>query len=82
MKKQSDNLNNYTCALCKRGFPKPKVKYIGSFLLEIALWIVAIAFLGYYGLIIGVIFSLMRLFSRKKVCPHCGSENFYKTEDF
>ena len=52
----------YLCTHClSEGNPKSHTK--GSFLIELALWIMFI--------IPGVIYSLWRLTTRKQVCPVC-----------
>lgn len=70
--------SKYTCPICDHGFDKPKVKYFSNFGVEIIVWIVGILLLGPIGAIIGVIFSLVRFCSRRKVCPHCESAHFIK----
>lgn len=71
-------MSKYTCPICKQGFDKPKVKYFSNFAVEIIVWIVSILLLGAIGAIIGVIFSLARFCSRRKVCPHCGNAHIVK----
>ncbi len=76
----------YSCMMCKRGFDKPKKKSLGSLLLELGIFILALIggtlFLGVFGVILAfvvmIIVSLIRIISTKKVCPHCNSEVFLK----
>lgn len=84
--KKDMKADKYECALCKRSFDKPKTAYLASFGVELLIYIAAIIggslLLGGLGLIVGVvigfIFSIVRLCSRSKVCPHCGSKHFIK----
>ena len=64
------DLYRYECALCHKGFNKPKKETPGSFIIEIFLWL--------FCLFPGIIYSLLRLIQQAKVCPHCGSRNFIK----
>lgn len=54
------------CANCGT-IAKPKTKTQGSILIEAILWICLI--------LPGLLYSLHRLTTRKKVCRRCGSEN-------
>lgn len=75
------NTKKYTCALCKKSFDKPKVYYLGSFVLELGVYILAVfgaLFFGLWVLIIPIVYSFIRLCSRKKGCPFCKSENIFK----
>ncbi len=76
----------YTYAICKNGFDKPATKQMGSFMMEVAIFIVLLVlgwlFLGAIGIVgafvVAICISIVRSFSRKQVCPHCKSENFIK----
>lgn len=58
------------CTIC--GFVgKPKNKTQGSFLLEIFLWLCAI--------LPGLLYSIWRLTSKKKICPVCGNPTMIPT---
>lgn len=84
----SEKPKKYTCPICNHGFNRPKVKYMGSFILEFGLYIIfvlgggiALGGIGcFFGFLIGVFFSFIRAASRKKICPFCGSENFYRND--
>lgn len=54
---------NFVCTACGASFAKDKKFTPGSFFIELILWICF--------LIPGIIYSIWRLASRKKVCPNC-----------
>ena len=76
----------YRCMICHNAFNKPVVRYTGSCLLELIVFVVTFIigamFLGVIGIaisfIIAIIFSVIRRCSRKEICPYCKSENFIK----
>lgn len=54
----------YICTICGHvGYPKKITK--GSFIMEIVLWI--------FFLIPGIIYSVWRLSSKRKICSACGN---------
>ena len=84
--KRLEKKYKFQCPLCKRGFDAPKTAYLASFGVELVVYLAGIIggslLLGGLGLIVGIavgfIFSIVRLCSRSKVCPHCGSKHFIK----
>jgi transposase-like protein len=67
----------YTCMICHNQFDKPKTSYFGSFALEIAIFLVLAIFVHLaLAFVVTLIFSAVRLSSKKRVCPYCKSENF------
>jgi hypothetical protein len=59
-------MSQMLCATCYH-VAKPVSKTKGSFLIELALWIMLC--------LPGLIYSIWRLSSRANVCPQCGSES-------
>ena len=72
-------LKKYTCAICNKQFDKPKTKYVGSFIMEIIVFILGVICLGILpALALMIIISVLRLLTKRRVCPICNSQHFYK----
>ena len=81
---QPKQLKKYTCVLCKNSFDKPSTKQLCGFCLELFIFIIVLVagslLLGPLGvfvaLVMAIILSVIRMLTKKKVCPFCKSENF------
>lgn len=63
---------------CKRcgATGEPRTKYLGSFVLEVIVWLICIALAtstGFLSLLGALLFTIVRACSKSKVCGACGS---------
>src|SRR5215213_4713256 len=73
----SANLCNSLCTRCLERI-EPKTAWRGYRAVEVCLWLTA--FLWVPLMLLGIGYSLWRIMTRQKVCPHCGAAEFVPAE--
>src|SRR5215208_1536319 len=69
----SSNLCNSLCTSCLERI-EPKTAWKGNRAVEICLWLSAFVWVPL--MLLGVGYSLWRVITRQKICPHCGAAEF------